>query len=153
MDVYDRAVNNEVTFSNVKRVLGKKYKNLKDGNLLMIKYADALWQWREVKSQTDSVDQAGVWRSSTSTINCHFFYDNSKSFEKAIDREFQVDDTANATRQITSKLDQLEKIVKKAPAVQRSIIRQPTVQSIMSSTTEKDGSTRASISGPSMAQK
>ena len=57
MDVYDRAVNNEVTFSNVKRILGKKYKNLKDGNLLMIKYADALWQWREVKSQTDSVDQ------------------------------------------------------------------------------------------------
>ena len=80
-------------------------------------------------------------------------YEYSKSVEKAIDREFQVDDTANATRQITSKLDQLEKIVKKAPTVQRSIMRQPTVQSIMSTTTDKEGSTRASVSGPSMAKK
>ena len=37
------------------------------------------------------------------------------SIQKAIDKEFQIDDTAIATRQITSKLDQLEKMVKKGP--------------------------------------
>ena len=122
MDCYDRAINNEVTFKNIRRALGKKYKNIKDGNLIMIKYADALWQWRQVKTQTDSVDQA-------------------------IDREFQVDDTAVATRQITNKLDQLEKMVKKAPTLQKNIMRQPTVQSIMSLNTDKDpNSTRTSIS-------
>ena len=126
MDCYDRAINNEVTFRNLKRALGKKYKNLKDGNIVMIKYADALWQWRQVKTQTETVDQA-------------------------IDREFQVDDTAVATRQITSKLDQLEKMVKRAPITQRNIMRQPTVQSIVSTTTDKGGpgSRKPSVSMPS----
>ena len=51
---------------------------------------DALWQWRQVKTQTDNVDQA-------------------------INKEFMIDDTALATKQITSKLDMLEKIVKAGP--------------------------------------
>jgi len=44
----------------MKKVLGQKYNQIKDGRQVTIKYADALWQWRQIKQQTENVDQVLV---------------------------------------------------------------------------------------------
>ena len=51
-------------------------------------YVDALWQWRRVKTSTDTVGQS-------------------------LEKEFLVDDTAITTTYISRKLDALEKLVRK----------------------------------------
>ena len=51
-------------------------------------YIDALWQWRRVKTSTDTVGQS-------------------------LEKEFLVDDTAITTTYISRKLDALEKLVRK----------------------------------------
>lgn len=51
-------------------------------------YIDALWQWRRVKTSTDTVGQS-------------------------LEKEFLVDDTAITTTYISRKLDELEKLVRK----------------------------------------
>ena len=55
---------------------------------MIFNFADALWQWRRVKSQTENVDMA-------------------------IEREFMMDETAIATKEINTTLNKLEKFVSK----------------------------------------
>ena len=63
--------------------------------------------------------------------------------DKAIDKEFQIDDTAMATQQITTKLDQLEKIVRKGPINLRDkIMRQNTLSSILATPQADEGGFR-----------
>ena len=54
------------------------------------RFADALWRWRKIKSQTDTVGTS-------------------------IEKEFLAENTALTTKLITQKLDELEKIVKQGP--------------------------------------
>ena len=53
--IYDNE--NNMTFANMKRKLGRKYNQIMDGGQITVKYAYALWQWRQVKQQTENVDQ------------------------------------------------------------------------------------------------
>ena len=53
---------------------------------------DALWQWRRVKTSTETIGQS-------------------------LQKEFLVDDTAITTTYISRKLDSLEKFVRKGPPV------------------------------------
>lgn len=67
----------------------------------------------------------------------------------AIDKEFQIDDTAMATRQITKKLDQLEHIVKRGPQTNKlreKIMRQSTLVSISSKVVDEGGFTKSNAS-------
>ena len=85
LDIYTQS--QAVSIRNFKKRYTDKYKQYKMERQLTIKYADALWQWRQVKTETEHVDSA-------------------------IEREFMMDETALATKDITSKLNNLENIVK-----------------------------------------
>ena len=50
--IYDNE--NNMTFANMKRKLGRKYNQIMDGGQITVKYAYALWQWRQVKQQTEN---------------------------------------------------------------------------------------------------
>ena len=74
---------------------------------------------------------------------------NSFYIDLAIDKEFQIDDTAMATRQITKKLDQLEHIVKRGPQTNKlreKIMRQSTLVSISSKVVDEGGFTKSNAS-------
>ena len=66
------------------------YFRLRGGSAVYKAYVDALWQWRRVKTSTDTVGQS-------------------------LEKEFLVDDTAITTTYISRKLDALEKMVRKMP--------------------------------------
>ena len=85
LDIYTQS--QAVSIRNFKKRYTDKYKQYKMERQLTIKYADALWQWRQVKTETEHVDSA-------------------------IEREFMFDETALATKDITNKLNNLENIVK-----------------------------------------
>ena len=87
LDIYTRS--QALSIRNFKKRFNDKYKQYTKERELTIKYADSLWQWRQVKSETEHVDSA-------------------------IEREFMFDETALATKDITNKLNNLERIVKKS---------------------------------------
>ena len=61
---------------------------IRDGTNHSNSYLEALWQWRKVKTATDSVVQS-------------------------LEKQFLVDDTAINTSLITTRLDNLEKLIRK----------------------------------------
>jgi len=67
----------------------------RDGRNYNRGFVNALWQWRKVKTSTDTVGQS-------------------------LEKEFLVDDTAITTTYISRKLDALEKFVRKSAAPQKA---------------------------------
>ena len=62
---------------------------IRDGRNYSNGYLNALWQWRKVKTATDSVVQS-------------------------LEKQFLIDDTAINTSLLTTRLDNLEKLLRKA---------------------------------------
>ena len=73
-------------------VLDSRFR-IRDGRNYNRGFINALWQWRKVKTSTDTVGQS-------------------------LEKEFLVDDTAITTTYISRKLDALEKFVRKGPTAQ-----------------------------------
>ena len=71
LDIYSRS--QALSLRNFKKKFNDKYKQYKKERQLTVNYADALWQWRQVKAEAEHVDSA-------------------------IEREFMFDETALATK-------------------------------------------------------
>ena len=56
LDIYDDV--GKTSLFNFRQRLGKKYREIKEARQLTLQYAHALWQWRQIKTHTDNVDQA-----------------------------------------------------------------------------------------------
>ena len=121
LDIYTRS--QALSLRNFKKKFNDKYKQYKKERQLTVNYADALWQWRQVKAEAENVDTA-------------------------IEREFMFDETALATKDITTKLNKLEQIVKKNGEV--SLATSKTLSSVREksekSGTESDGTTKSTSS-------
>ena len=69
---------------------------IRDGRNYSNGYLNALWQWRKVKTATDSVVQS-------------------------LEKQFLIDDTAINTSLLTTRLDNLEKLLRKAGMISINI--------------------------------
>ena len=94
---------------------------MRDGHVITKTFADALWSWRKVKTQTDTVSSSIDKGLSCVQRDIHLLSRQKpvillkRHFEHCQQKEFLAENTSLTTKLISQKLDELEKMVKHGP--------------------------------------